>query len=94
MEVEDPAQSSSSTSSEASFVSFNSEDNNAQQSVQQQQLTAAAEQSNNNETSTTVVENPTLSVADASQSSEPLPEVVLNSEEWHRSFPSVCLIQS
>lgn len=77
MEVEDAAQSSSSTSSEASFVSFNSEDN-AQQ---------VPEQSNNNET--TGEGDSASQITSVTPPNEPLPEVVLNSEEWHRSFPSV-----
>lgn len=81
MDVEDVAQSASSASSEASFVSFNSEDN---VSIADQ---ANAEQTTQNEEASASEINPVVPSAEA------LPQVILNSEEWHRSFPSVSYME-
>lgn len=75
MEVEE-IQSSSSTSSEASFMSLNSEEAHIQNEQRNDNLNA------NNE-NTSIIPIPTA---------ESLPEVVLDSEEWHQTFPSVSFI--
>ena len=75
MEVEDAVQSSS--SSESSYMSATSE----MASVPSEQtVNSSVVNENNNDHSLSV---PSVSPA------EQLPEVVLNSEDWHRTFPSV-----
>lgn len=75
MEVDEGVQSSSSASSEVSFVSLNSDD--AQTTIEQTAISSVTNDENQ------------PSILPLAPPTDPLPEVVLNTDEWHRSFPSV-----